>query len=206
MTDPSGVESKMPLTVAWTRVISEFDSRYGQIFSSPTAKIHLDVSGTMVDGAKDKWKHVVLFDCLLAFALHSERSDHECERRRFNQYLALRESVCVACAEAWVLRCLKKSPCIQGINEMTLDINVEIVGVPFSWSNHTNLRQLLLSQSTRKTREKRRDIVEVLFGTCPCRMKRLQDILRGVVGRIFAEVCQYNATTLSTLIQLVPHF
>jgi len=41
----------------------------------------------------------MLLDTLVAFLLRKEKSQIDCDRRRFNQYAALREAVCCVASE-----------------------------------------------------------------------------------------------------------
>jgi hypothetical protein len=88
--------------VAWKDVVRYFDREYNAVFTTSSAKAHLDVSDVIIDGAKDQWRHVLLLDAIVCFASFNERSKQDCERRRFDQYSILRESVSAACGSSIV--------------------------------------------------------------------------------------------------------
>ncbi len=120
----------------------------------------------------------MLFDTLVAFLLRREKSQVDCDRRRFNQYAALRESVCCVASECThsltnsltylltylfiLLAFIKYSFAQIVIDEKALEIEqssglsvmpgrIEIKDMSLKWLSLDNLRVHLLDHSTRYT-------------------------------------------------------
>lgn len=138
------------LVISWITILEEFDKRYDVVFESCSAKIHLDTSKTIIDGAKGRWRHVTLLDTLIAYGLGRERSKEDCERRRFNQYLALQEAVCFACAEALIWHSTELFS--KGDKSTSSTVNpymCTVTDIPQAWSTTENLKMDLLHQSSK---------------------------------------------------------
>lgn len=182
-----------PLRVCWDTIDQEFNSRFRKIYSVSATKFHLDVSNVSVDGAKEKWKDVILLDCLLAFSLNQERGKCEGKRRRFDQYTALRESVCIAIGEAWVRRfserLMSPDPRIQE-SVFVPPLSVTIYDVRYPWTNILSLRHQFLSQSTSSTWHKRSSIVTSLIDSRPDILSPdgLNNVLNAVVNKFYSIV------------------
>lgn len=147
---PSDVDSANAsvLVISWITILEEFDKRYDVVFESCSAKIHLDTSKTIIDGAKGRWRHVTLLDTLIAYGLGRERSKEDCERRRFNQYLALEEAVCFACAEALIWHSTELFS-TSGTSNTTNPYMCTVTDIPLAWSTTENLKMDLLHQSSK---------------------------------------------------------
>jgi len=179
---------------SWSRLVEEFDKRYDTVFGSISAKAHLDISACVIDGAKDRWKHVMLFDTLVAFLLRREKSQVDCDRRRFNQYAALRESVCCVASESFI----KYSFAQIVIDEKALEIEqssglnvmpgrIEIKDMSLKWLSLDNLRVHLLDHSTSKSWKKRKSSVDSLCTIPQVLELGLSGLIHKVVETIYRE-------------------
>lgn len=178
-----------PLRISWKLIVEEFSNRFCSVYMHNTAKVHLDVSNTMIDGAKEKWTYIVFLDCVLAFATHREFARTDCDRRRFDQYQALRESVCVACSRAYVDHIIHNKD--HGFS-LAYPSSIELFDVFDPWQTTDSLREHFRQFPTNKTWRKRQQIVNILITTRPCREDSLFDVFSKVVLRIYISVSLTN--------------
>ena len=115
----------------------------------------MDLTEVLVDGAKNKWKNLLLLDTVASFACKKERSRAECERRRFDQYAALREAVCKVTSEAFISRSFR------GVSSFPGDWM--LVDFCSPWDSIEVLRAHFLEDSLSKSWEKRRQAADQLL-------------------------------------------
>lgn len=173
------------IEVSWSKVVNEFCNRYTKVFSNGTVKAHLDVSGIVVDGAKDYWKELIMFDCIVMCALDKPRSNKDCQRRKFDQYAAFRDSVCVACGEAWVNASLRETNGVFGAPPES----VVLVEVTSPWTSFKNLQDYFLNFTCNsKSLAKRSQAVTALFDSIVCLTMPLGNLLRTIVNNLYLQV------------------
>jgi hypothetical protein len=177
-----------PLQVSWELLVAEFSQRYDKIFGSSSSRIHLDISNDVVEGAKGKWSYVALFDCVLCFILGKDQNmNRELARRRFNQYAALRESVCIAVSASWIARVAQNISQFVPI-EIEFPQNIQLVDVREPWDKSDHLFQFLMVNAPKKTIGKRAKILKTCFSLKVFQQKSLNEILSQGVSIIYRQV------------------
>lgn len=165
------------LYISWQRVLTEFELRFDGVFEESTVsvKAHLDLTEILVDGAKGRWRHVLLLDCLAAFWLQKDKSRAECEgRRRFDQYAALREAVTTAAAESFIARCFR--------GQSDVPSRMMLVNVPQPWCDSALLEKHFLDDTTL-----RRQAAEQLFSLPLVKERGFVACVSEVVGQLYAQ-------------------
>lgn len=173
----------LSLRVSWRRIVSYFDDRYDRVYSNTSAKAHLDMSEAIIDGAKERWRHILLFDTIVSFFLGKERGKQDCERRRFDQYTVFKDCVITACSEALVVAQMS-----HDYVENRISTHCEIIDIPWEWTTNDNLRTHLLSNRTSKSWKKRLNSVELLCNNMFVVHRGVMEIVKLVTNRIFSQV------------------
>lgn len=169
------------LHVSWKRILSEFENRFDDVFENSISKAHLDLTEILVDGAKGKWRHVLLLDTIASFALKKEKSRAVCDRRRFDQYAALHEAVATAAAEAFIERCLRGQETNVPPERMVL------VDMPQPWCDSALLRTHFLEDTTSKNWKMRRQAAEQLFSLPLIKDLGFVNCITLVVGQLYSQ-------------------
>lgn len=183
------------LEVSWSSIIDEFNFRFHSIYDHTTSKIHLDLDNYAIDGSTSTWRDIVLLDCILCIFLKRKVNAKGGSRRLFNQYVAIRESVCVVCSQAWVRQLSQPlntntnrfSSIIESI-DVSFPSQVVLTEISQVWSSMDNLRAEFLHTTPKKSASKRHDIANHYFNLDVFRTKSLQHIALDVVNFIFREV------------------
>lgn len=55
------------IKVSWKDILSKFSSRYDSVYMTKDRKAHFDCLNLVVDGAKERWKDLLLLDAIIAF-------------------------------------------------------------------------------------------------------------------------------------------
>jgi hypothetical protein len=140
----------------------------------------------VIDGSKDKWKEVSLLDSILCFALGNDKGQRECSRRKFNQYLSMRESVCTACGSAWVERLLKHRGNIREIRDFPSTIVVKNICYP--WKSCDELRSELVDNAPQKSLVRRKQILSHYFSLDIFNEKTLPEVILLGLSIIYTQV------------------
>ena len=189
--------------IPWNDVIKLFEGEFDNIFGTSSCKAHLDVSEVLVDGAKGRWKHVLLLDTIVAFALGLEKARPDSERRRFNQYSTLRECVVTIFHRLWVEFVTKQQTyLVEKLKETSdqsevlkiykiiqnlaiLPKKIRVTGVSFPWHDCIILKNHLLAQSTAKSWKKREESVTFLIDKLQQYNGTLLELYSEVVNKLY---------------------
>ena len=189
--------------IPWSEVITLFEGEFDSIFGTSSCKAHLDVSEVLVDGAKGRWKHVLLLDTIVAFAFGLEKARPDSERRRFNQYSTLRECVVTIFHKLWVEHVTKQQTYLVEKLKETTDKNevlkiyqmiqnlavlpqkIRVTSVCFPWHDSTVLKNHLLAQSTAKSWKKREESVTFLIDKLQQYNGTLLELYTEVVNKLY---------------------
>lgn len=180
-------ENPDALYISWETIVNEFGSRYDAVFEYASAKVHLDVTNQIIDGAKGKWKYIMLMDCLLCFAMGSDRSVKECGRRRFNQYVALRESVCLAVSTSWILHLQAYSDTESSIESAQFPSSVNLTNIEYPWSTCALLHDFLTRNAPKKSYQKRLEILNIYFSNHIFETMTLNEVIVKTIQRIYCQ-------------------
>ncbi len=189
--------------IPWNDVIKLFEGEFDNIFGTSSCKAHLDVSEVLVDGAKGRWKHVLLLDTIVAFAFGLEKARPDSERRRFNQYSTLRECVVTIFHKLWVEFVTKQQTyLVEKLKETSdqaevlniyktiqnlaiLPKKIRVTGVSFPWHDCIILKNHLLAQSTAKSWKKREESVTFLIDKLQQYNGTLLELYSEVVNKLY---------------------
>jgi len=182
-----------PLVVTWSSIKEEFDYRFNSIYLNTTSKIHLDFDVYVIDGSKAAWKDLVLLDCILCVLIGKQPNRKGGSRRKFNQYVALRESVCVVCSKAWVDQLTRHHNDTESLNlkstcSMRFPTHVQLDDINQVWSSIDDYRNESIETCPKKSVIKRSEILDTFFSLEIFRSQSLGDVLTYVVNIIFREV------------------
>lgn len=135
-----------------------------------------------------QWKNAILLDCVMSYLLDKDKSQFECERRKFDQYLALSESVCTVCAQAWSDYCLEAMRTVGTIPP--LPEHVRVVSATSPWNDMATLKRHIMVNISRSTPHKRNKLLSCLFDSQPDfeLENALDHRLNAVVNKIFRVV------------------
>lgn len=151
--------------------------RFNSVFECNSAKAHLDLTEILVDGAKGKWRHLLLLDTISSFAVNREKSRAECERRRFDQYTALSESIANAAGEAYLARCFR--------GQTDMPDSVKVVDLCAPWNNIDVLKAHFLEDTSSKSWEKRKQAADQLLNTDLIKEKGFANTISMVINNIY---------------------
>ena len=167
------------LYVSYARILEEFDYKYQSVFDGGnSAKAHLDLTEIVVDGAKGKWKHVLLLDTVASFAVRKDKSRAECASRRFDQYTALRESLSTAAGEALIARCFR--------GHVNVPDKMVLVDLPYPWADSDELRLHFLEDTSSKSWKMRWQAAQQLLDIHVVRQLGFINIIHTVLERLYA--------------------
>jgi len=177
------------LQISWESIIHEFGIRYDLVFQHKSAKAHLDMTNQIIDGAKGKWKYIMLMDCLLCFTLGNERSIRECGRRRFNQYSVLRESVCLAVSSAWLYHLQSAGETESGVQSAEFPSMIDLTNVEYPWNSCTLLYEFLSNprNAPKKSFRKRLEILNVYFSNSIFESISLNELISHSIRSIYCQ-------------------
>jgi len=148
------------LYVSWNSIVNEFDSKYDSVFQTSSSKAHFDLTGMVIDGPKDRWRHILLLDTLLCICSKLQVDEQDSRKRKFNQYAIFRVSVVNACSKAYVLQLCNNeylNTSTTNINESNLsnssdlDFHCNVVDIPVEWSSNDLLRHHLTNKKACKS-------------------------------------------------------
>jgi hypothetical protein len=181
--DSRNVKAIAAFTLSWNEIMNEFRRKFDEVYATTSSKAHLDMSVMVVDGAKEKWCFIMLLDTLVAFTCKKEKRKHECERRRFDQYTALKESVMHAATKGQLV-VLDQS---QMAGASTL-LKCTLCDVNYPWNSVDNLREGLVDNHTSKSWRRRYQCVHNLCNHPNMKDRNLIEILTIVIERILLQV------------------
>jgi hypothetical protein len=159
--------AKFTLRISWADILVEFAKRFDAVYDVISSKVHLDMSDMIIDGVTDRWKSITLLDAVVAFSTMKERSRRDCERRSFDQYFSLRNSIYASVLELnFPQQSNTEEIKQQSLNAMSLfssdPFNLEISDVTAPWDSVQNLRETLIDKYMSKSWAKRQACVNSL--------------------------------------------
>lgn len=119
-----------------------------------------------------------------------DKSRRESGRRRFNQYVALRESVCYACGEAWIKRIDRQSIAYLE-HESEFPSSIALENVTFPWDSCDSLRHDFMIDAPKKSYNKRLQIIDGYFCINIFKEKTMFEILSTAVTIIYCQVINF---------------
>jgi hypothetical protein len=51
-------------TLSWASIVDDFNSRYDEVYMNRDAKAHFDYCNEVIDGAKKRWRMLLLLDAI----------------------------------------------------------------------------------------------------------------------------------------------
>eukprot|EP01032_Pedospumella_encystans_P019186 gene19186-21822_t len=148
------------VSINWARVLQSFSLAFEATFTT-NKKAHFDcvpVNLRVVDGAKSRWCNLILIDAVI-FLLEL-REFNEGSRRSFDQQQVLLECIVT---DIKLTSPLVYQSYINGDCKGLAELSIEVVGLESPWDTVDDLKRVLLSDPTSKSREKFVKIVESLF-------------------------------------------